>query len=91
MAAEDAHGSIGANVVSLPAAGSSSRTEGSNLETYERVVNLKLKNFLLDFCRTRAFECAICDQRRDRLDVRSGWTIVGERWHDLAYARVHTA
>jgi hypothetical protein len=49
MAAEDAHDSNGAMAVSIPAAGSRSRTEGSNLETYERVVNVKLKNFLLDF------------------------------------------
>jgi hypothetical protein len=32
------------------------RREGSNLKTYERVVNLKLKNFLLDFHLTRSFE-----------------------------------
>ena len=32
------------------------RGEGSNLKTYERVVNLKLKNFLLDFHLARDFE-----------------------------------
>jgi hypothetical protein len=32
------------------------RGKGSNLKTYERVVNLKLKNFLLDFQLARGFE-----------------------------------
>jgi hypothetical protein len=49
MAAEDAHDLVGAIGVSTPHRGSSTRTEESNLETYERVVNLKMENFLLDF------------------------------------------
>jgi hypothetical protein len=50
MATEDAHGSTGAIGVSTPQRDEPSmRAEGSNLKTYERVVNLKLKNFLLDF------------------------------------------
>ena len=63
--------------------------EGSNLETYARVVNLKNKNSLLDFRATRAFECAVDDGARNPLDVGRRRPVVIERWHARAHVRVH--
>ena len=65
------------------------RAEGSNLRTYARVVNLKLKNFLLDFQRDCGEQRSIRDERRNRFDVGRRRTIDGERRHDRAHACVH--
>jgi hypothetical protein len=62
----------------------------SNLEICERVVNLKLKNFLLDFCRASGLQRSIGDGARDRVDIRRRRSIVGERRHDRTHTRVYT-
>ena len=66
------------------------RAEGSNLRTYARVVNLKLKNFLLDFCGDCGLKRSVRDQRGDRVDVGRRRTIDrSSARHDRAHARVH--
>jgi hypothetical protein len=42
---------------------------GANLETYESVVKLKLKNFLLDFSAMRRVQRSSRDHHGDRFDV----------------------
>src|SRR3954470_19460903 len=60
--------------------------EACNLKTYERVVNLKMKKFLLDFQLARGFERSVVDHSRNRFDIRSGWTIAGESRHERSHA-----
>ena len=95
MAAERAHRAAGARTIgvtrspchrSVKRSIAGCRAEGSNLRTYARVVNLKLKNFLLDFHRDCGAQRSVRDERGNRFDVGRRRTIVGQRRHDCAHA-----
>ncbi len=54
------------------------RAEGSNLRTYASVVNLKLKNFLLDFCSDWVEQRSVRNPSGDRIDVGRRRPVDGE-------------
>ena len=63
--------------------------EGKQSKNVRARCQFEIKKFLLDFSSADGFQIAVADQLRNFFDVGRWRTVVAERWHEVAHARVH--